>query len=441
MAALIVVTSVRVGSMTAAYSSGRLQFGVLGSTCDAARLPALRAAGVTIAEVPVGWDRFEPAPGVYDTEYLSWLRAAVDRCRDAGLQVVLSPGLHYAPAWVAQLPGGAYRDQDGNPGPPQVPNIIFSALVRQAVASYIRALDQVVPLNTFAAIRVGTSAAGEVGYPGREHLRNDTPDLWAFDGAAQKGQGLAGGMATSPMPGWTPGTLTWNGGPVGVDQVRQWFRWYTDSAARAVVWQIAVFRQQGYGGEIHVPLAGGGLLPAELSAAVDTHIAGVGSRDGSLDKGLFYPEQLALIAGMVRAGHQAGWGPVAADVTGLADATGRRARVQNPPQDTCRPGDSDRDLLSDPGVEQWSTFRWAVANARRAGLPVVGENPGARARDPNRATDADDLEEQMARAPGYALECGLDAMMWGFEDDLFDARSPVRIEDYAERIRATVGSS
>ena len=90
---------------------------------------------------------------------------AVGRCTDAGLGVVLTPGFQYAPEWVVDLPDGTYRDQDGAPNPTGVPNYVFSATVRDATARYLDALAAAVPLDRFAAIRVGTGEAGELGYP------------------------------------------------------------------------------------------------------------------------------------------------------------------------------------------------------------------------------------------------------------------------------------
>ena len=88
--------------------SGAPTVGVLGSSCDAGRVAALRQAGVQLVEVGVEWSRFEPVPQQFDQAYIDELRARFARCAEAGIGVVLTPGFQYAPAWVVELPDGAY---------------------------------------------------------------------------------------------------------------------------------------------------------------------------------------------------------------------------------------------------------------------------------------------------------------------------------------------
>jgi hypothetical protein len=424
-------------------ASSVLRFGVLGSTCDAQRASALWTAGVRLAEVRVRWDKFEPAPGIYDPAYLSELGDTIHRCRHAGLTVVLSPGFHYAPQWVSQLPAGAYRNQYGGTGPTHVPNIIFSAAARRAAANYIAKLDTVIPLDTFGAIRVGTSDSGELGYPGRAYGSDvSSNNFWAFDTAAQTGKGLAAGATLSPLPGWTPGSTTWHDQPVSTQQVKDWFSWYARSAAHAVMWEIELFRHYDYRGDFHLPLAGRGALPADLNSALAAHLDGTGDRDGSLERGLFYPEQLADIAAISSTSHKSNSSVVVADVTGLDDATAVQARQHDPPQDTCTLTDAGSDLLTNTQVAQWSTFRWAIANARHAGLDVMGENPGS-PQAPGTGGDpsSDNLTQQMVHATRYAKQCGLTTMMWAFEDDLFGDPITVSVSSYSQQIHQVKGGS
>jgi len=325
--AVVVALACVVIRMSAPQASGApsMRFGVLGSTCDPARVSALSAAGVRLAEVRVQWAEFEPSPGIYNADYLSRLTDAIGRCRDAGLGVVLTPGIQYAPSWVADLPAGAYRDQQGHKGPENVPNIIFSPAVRQAFADYIAKLNTVLPLNTFSVIRVGTSEAGEVGYPSGD-IGKSGSHFWAYDSAAQTGKGLPAGVSSSPLPGWAPGSAKWHGKSLTTAQVQGWFSWYTRSASRAILWQIELFRGYGYSGQFHLPLAGRGVLPSDLKAAVAAHLDGTGDRDGSLERGLSYPEQLVDIAK-----HSAAPGNVLADVTGVDDASAVEARQRQLP--------------------------------------------------------------------------------------------------------------
>jgi hypothetical protein len=239
------------------------------------------------------------------------------------------------------------------------------------------------------------------------------------------------------MPGWTPGSATWNGSPVGTDQVRAWFRWYSRSVADAVVWVVRTLRERGFEGDVHLPLAGRGALPADLEAALVARLDGTADRDGSLEGGLFYPEQLRHIAESLARTERDGWGTVYADSSSVDDATAVTARQLDPPQDSCRPEDADRDLLVEPGVEQWSSVRWTVANARRAGLDVIGENPGSPDTPRTGGNELTDSSgEQMEHAPRYAQECGMAVFFWAFEDDLFSERPGAGIADYARRIEA-----
>src|SRR5918994_1546622 len=111
------------------------------------------------------WARLEPAPEQFDQAYIDALGARLARCTDAGLGVVLTPGFQYAPAWVRDLPDGRYRDQNGAANPAKVPNYVFSATVRGAAERYLDRFAAEFPLDGFAAVRIGTSEAGEPRYP------------------------------------------------------------------------------------------------------------------------------------------------------------------------------------------------------------------------------------------------------------------------------------
>ncbi|WP_433292117.1 hypothetical protein ACQPZQ_03880 [Pseudonocardia sp. CA-142604] len=432
--ALLLATAAVAFSIGAARQADGMRFGVLGSGCAEERVSQLAAADVDLAVVDVRWDRFEPTPGQIDPGYVHALTSAVERCRDAGVGVVLGLGLQYAPAWVGALPGGRYRNQYGIDRTGSVPNVIFSAEVRSAVDHYVERLGATVPFGEITAIRVGTGEAGELGFPGRVYGSDSDNSFWAFDDAAQGGAGLAEGVEPTPLPGWRPGDRTRDGRDVTAEDVAGWFGWYTESAAEAIVWQIELLRRHGFDGEIHIPLAGRGVLPADLFQAVGTRLDGTADRDGSLERGLFYPDQLDRLGALAA---DLGGGAIFADVTGIGDATAVQARRLSPPQDTCRPEDAREDPRHAPGVADWSAFRWTVANARHAGLGVVGENPGSPdAPGTGGDDDSEGLAAQMQHAPRYAAECGLTAFFWAFEDDLFSGPGEVDITTYA----TTIGS-
>ena len=49
-----------------------------------------------------------------------------------------------------------------------------------------------------------------------------------------------------------------------------------------------------------MPLAGRGVLPADLAEATAAALDGTADRDGSLERGLFYPDQLRAVAAATR---------------------------------------------------------------------------------------------------------------------------------------------
>jgi hypothetical protein len=405
-----------------------MTFGVLGSSCSPGRMAALRQAGVTMVELPVAWDRYQPEVDAIDHKYVDEVRSRIESCRAAGMAIVLAPGLQYPPAWVRALPGGMLR---GNFG--AVPNagsidLVFSAAVRNAAGNYLAHLASDVGFNSIAAVRVGTNATGELGYPGPEAGGN-SHEYWSFGAAPQMGVGLANGMARSPMPVWAPGSPLWAGREVTPEQADVWWSWYTRSAVDAVAWQAARLRELGYTGRVHVPVAGRGVLPADRAEAVAALLDGRADPDGSLERGLDYPTQFSRFAGL---------DGLDVDFTGLDDDTAVRARAANPAQDRCMVGDSTGSL-SRPEVSLWPSQRFTTAVARRAGLGLVGENPGP----PNAPFTggsrwSDTIDMQLQWAPAYAAECGMSMFLFAFENDLFDRPTADgdggRLTDYAIRI-------
>lgn len=404
-------------------------FGVLGATCEPQRLAALREAGVSIVELPVAWDRFEPRRGWVDSQYAGEVVAQLEQCRRASIKVILSPGLHYAPTWVRGLPGGELRGSEGGVARSGGAELIFSSEVRNAAQRYLSRLVSVLAANqgleNIAAIRVGTNSTGELGYPGPGAGGNDR-EFWAFGDAPQKGYGLAEGVPLSPMPGWIPGSAVWNGQAVSDQQVHEWWAWYAGSAVDAVVWQVNELRSLGYEGRVHVPVAGRGVLPADKAEAVAGYLDGRANPDDAQERGLDYQAQFAVLS-MVPG--------VDVDFTGLDDVSAVTARSVIDPQDRCSPGDEGKVVQED--VSSWSAHRYTSAVARRAGLGLVGENPGPPGSPfTGGSSVSDSLAEQLRAAPGYAVECGMTMFLFGFEPNLFDdGESGVTLDDYKEVIQ------
>jgi hypothetical protein len=403
--------------------------GVLGSSCDPARAAAEAAAGIRAVVVDVGWDRYEPSPGAVDAAYVEDMSARIATCERAGLRVILGPGLQYPPAWVLDLPDGSYRDQRGDTPSPRVANLVFSAAVRAAAAAYLARLATDLDLSRFRAVRIGTTATGELGYPG-PNPGGDGDAFWAYDAAGQTGVGLAGGAARSPMPGWVPGQATWDGAPVTADRAGAWWAWYRDALSEALAWQVATLRGLGFGGEIHVPVAGRGVRTDGLAAALRNRLVPADLPEGSLERALDYPTQFAALADLDRTDRAAGHGGILVDFTGLDDVSAVRARATAPALDSCHPNDVAALARADPAAAAWPAQRWTIAQAKRAGLAVVAENPGPpTAANTGGEPDSDPIATQMRNAPKAAAECGATLFLWAFEDVLFDRVSGLRPAD------------
>jgi hypothetical protein len=231
-----------------------------------------------------------------------------------------------------------------------------------------------------------------------------------------------------------PGSPRWANRDVTAEQAEAWWSWYTRSAVDALVWQINLLRELGFAGRVHVLVAGRGVLPADRAQAVTGLLDGRADPDGALERGLDYPAQFAVLGGL---------GNVDVDFTGLDDDTAVQARTAVPSQDRCQPGDEDG-LLERTDIGVWSAQRFTTAAARRAGLGLIGENPGPPdAPFTGGSPGSDPIAAQLQFAPGYAAECGMTMFLFAFEDDLFrgaatDA-SGVTLDDYAARIAAAEG--
>ena len=220
----------------------------------------------------------------------------------------------------------------------------------------------------------------------------------------------------------------------------QWFRWYDRALVNAITWQLGLLHQLGYTGEVHLPLAGRGVLPPDLRTALDARLNGSGDPDGSLERGLDYLDQLPLIARAAAPlpGHSAAAGTVVVDITGVDDATAVLARAERPRQDTCQPSDVDTIRTASLQFSRWPSLRWTSAVARRVGLPVLGENPGPpTAAATGGSPDSDTETAQMIYAPAYAADCHLTTLLWAFENNLFSATPGATINDYSAAIHRT----
>jgi hypothetical protein len=420
---------------SASPGTAAITFGVLASSCSPDRMAAERRAGIQTVALDVVWDLYEPQAGQFAANYITDMQRKISTCREAGLQVILSVGLQYPPAWVHGLASGTHMDQYGNLPSLREVNTVFSQAVREAVDTYLRRVSTDLGFDNFAAVRVGTNSTGELGYPGDVDDAGRVHSFWAFDAAAQSGNGLASGMSPTPLPGWVPGMTVWRGQPVSVQQTTEWFQWYSRSLIATIFWQVNLLRALGFTGDFHLPVAGHGALPQDLRSALSNHLDGRGDPNGALERGLNYPDQFPLLTGLsTRLKTENSSARILVDFTGMDDNTAVRARKANPPQDICQPGDT-KELLTRTDVERWAAQRWTIANAELAHLSTVGENPGPPdAPTTGGSPDSDSEAQQMTKVIPYAKACHLSGLLWAFESDLFDENSKVGINDYGRNI-------
>ncbi len=168
--------------------------------------PAEVSAGVQVVTIAASWASAEPTQGTFSTHYAAQLNAKIDAARAAGLDVILDPGMQYTPAWVFNnIQGGTrFVDQFGDvfTGPPasgnNVANAVTNLAVRSALNKYLTWLGTQIPRGELWAVRQGGGPLGELRYPTGTY-NGHTGAYWAYDASTQ---------ATSPVPGWKPGTGT-----------------------------------------------------------------------------------------------------------------------------------------------------------------------------------------------------------------------------------------
>ena len=216
MLALIAATGTAVvlgADRTSAHRPGRIAesggmittpvLGVLGVT--GTHFTGERAAGIDSVAITVGWGDSEPSPGTFNLTYLQSMEKEMTSARAAGLDVVLDPGLQYPPAWVFSLPGGTqFEDQYGDvftgagDSGNDVANAVTDPSVRSAEGTYLAWLGAHLPIGSVIAVRQGGGPLGELRYPGPDY-DGHTNCYWAYDASSR---------ATTPVPGWVPGTGT-----------------------------------------------------------------------------------------------------------------------------------------------------------------------------------------------------------------------------------------
>ncbi|MFC9388753.1 hypothetical protein DEJ44_02120 [Streptomyces venezuelae] len=361
--------------------------------------------GIRVAHLQIDWGSFEPEQGVYDEEYAREVRDRLDEFAAAGLRVEAGLGLNHPPSWLPDaFPESVYVNQFGERST-STPNIVFSEPVREHIAEYARAVDRLIGLDRFWAVRVGVNENGEFSYPTPLSESGGPGEFWAYDSHAQE---------SSPYPGWRPGERTYHGRPFTREEVRRWYEWYAGALAGAVNWQLGLYDSLGYEGALKILVPGAGFYPSDLAAAVDDRLVDTPSiRLVARGVGFFLTLPLVEHRDTVRI-----------VTTALVDGTGE------PRDNGCSAADARTDLAApdDATVRDWSSARWVVAVARSAGFDrLTGESAGPQV-SPYRPGVTETAYRQMA-------SCGLEGLMWAFDEQLYDGTPGSSLEEYAETIR------
>ncbi|MFE9738411.1 beta-galactosidase [Streptomyces sp. NPDC006477] len=361
--------------------------------------------GLRVAHLQIDWGRFEPEQGEYDEEYAREVRDRLDTFRAAGLRVEAGLGLNHPPSWLPDaFPESVYTNQFGVRST-ETPNMVFSEPVRNHIAEYARAVDRMIGLENFWAVRVGVNENGEFAYPSPMSEGDGPGEFWAYDNHAQR---------SSPYPGWRPGERTYKGKPFTREQVARWYDWYAGALAGAVNWQLDLYTSLGYRGALKVLVPGAGFYPSDLRAAVDARLVDSPSiRLVARGAGFFVT--------LPRVEHHE---TVRIVTTALVDGTG------DPDDNGCAPADARTDVAhpDDAVVRDWSSARWVVAVARSAGFTrLAGESAG-----PQVAAYRPGVTETAYR---QMASCGLEGMMWAFDWQLYDGTPGSSLAEYAETIR------
>jgi hypothetical protein len=121
------------------------------------------------------------------------------------------------------------------------------------------------------------------------------------------------------------------------------------------------------------------------------------------------------------------------------DATAVTARSLSPAQDMCAATDATTSVAAGTPVQTWSNLRFARAQAARAGLPAVGENPGPPAAQTGGTASSDSESQQIRRSPAYARGCALAGFFLAFEGVLDVPSSGLTRHDHANAVTGAGG--
>ncbi|WP_432522700.1 hypothetical protein [Kineococcus sp. SYSU DK006] len=374
-------------------------FGTLMTSPD--RAAQEYAGGMRTAMLELSWKSYEPRPGEFNTSYISYKKSELRKLREAGLQVSIGLGMHYAPDWAKTIPNSAMVDQYGTKS--SSVNLVFNRKLRDAANKYMTRVDADLGLENFYGLRVTSGGKSELLYPG-------TGSYYAFDANAQGGADLPSTMARNPMPGWKPGTL-------GTDpaKVLAWKNWYIGALVDVARWQMGRASSLGFHGHYQMLMPGYGARPSAVTGAVNK-----GLPNGIVGIGAAWTEIAAAFKGRK---------DVTLFATGVADNSGGNG--------ICQATDASVPLAHQD-TAYWSSARWLTRIARENGLKVAGENPGYGMPEKMNSQYVNTSSTgMMAVAIAMATSCDFEAFYWAHDNRLFDGTVPFSL--YSSRVKGAGG--
>ena len=369
-------------------------YGMLEATSE--RAAAGRAAGLSVVVIPVSWDRFQPARGVINQDYVHEVQRKIRIYRELGYKLQLDPGVQYPPAWIFSLPNSEYINQFGEafrsskPGE-SMPNAVFNAAVRSEISKYFQ--EVFARLGTdWEFVRLGCGKFGELNYPSN-NAGGHSNCYWAYDDLAQgKRAGLPDGIPVCPVPGWVPGTPSPEHGSAA-----RFIEWYLDALRNYQAWQVATVRRD-FSGDLCMLYGSWGIRPGWLASAIAGDLDGStpAERNGEIQQGFDWSRMIGDLN----------------DPKAIVYCTWVDGTLGN------------RDLADDGStdVERWSPVHWqsSLAIANPLHLRIWGENTGS--------NDRRAMELSFSRVRRF----GLMGLVWAFERDLFANPNPRGLASFRE---------
>jgi hypothetical protein len=346
-------------------------------------------AGVTMAMLELNWSSFEPKNGVVSSSYVATVKSELQAYQAAGMKVTLALGMHWAPSWVMSLANSKYVDQNGSTSGEA--DLVYSAAVRNAAATYLSLVNANLPLTNFWAIRLTSGGDPEMLYPGGG-------TYWAFNNAALTGNGLPSGMKANPYPNWRPGKSG-----LTKAQIDQWVNWYIGGLDNVTNWQMQNLSKLGFTGYYELVTPGSGTRPDGLGSTERNNLP----NDGTTGVGAVWDRYYSMLPNKTN---------VIAYISSVADLSGN--------DDSCQSGDTSLALTSST-MDSWSATRWISRIAVANKLGIGGENPGYGIPASMNAHYTDQSSSgMMADALRQARTCGFTVYYWAHDVRLHDGTLP-----------------